>query len=199
MRTLNCSVSRCLNFNNYSGETLDPESKKMPPKKKTSRLGAPFLLIFILMFLSWIVLSGKFDLFHLSLGVVSCLLVAYFSSDLLFQSVTLGTLWKQWARFLMYLPWLIYQIFRANIHVMILVFHPRMMDLIDPRIIKFRSKLKGEIALVTFANSITLTPGTITVYVTEYADFEVHVIDQPSAESLPGDMETRIANIFMES
>jgi multicomponent Na+:H+ antiporter subunit E len=79
-----------------------------------------------------------------------------------------------------------------------LVFHPRMMELIDPRIIKFRSRLKGELALVTFANSITLTPGTITVYVTDYGDFEVHVIDEPSAESLPGDMENKIAKIFGE-
>ncbi len=131
------------------------------------------------MFFSWLILSGKFDVFHLSLGIISCLLVAYFSNDLLFQSVDLGKFGKQWPRFLAYLPWLIYQIFIANIHVMKLVFHPRMMELIDPRIIKFRSKLTGEIPLVIFANSITLTPGTITVYVTEYGDFEVHVIDQP--------------------
>jgi len=177
---------------------LNKKLKKKPQKNGHSRFGAPFLLTFILMFFTWVILSGKFDRFHLSLGVISCLLVAYFSNDLLFQTVDFKIFRKQWPRFALYIPWLIYQIFKANIHVMILVFHPRMMDLIDPRIVKFRSKLKGEIALVTFANSITLTPGTITVYVTEYGDFEVHVIDQPSAESLPGDMETRIANIFME-
>lgn len=96
----------------------------------------------------------------------------------------------------MYIPWLLFQVFLANIHVMYLVFHPKMMDLIDPKIIKFKSSLKGDLAITTFANSITLTPGTITVYATDFGDFEVHVIDSASAESLPGDMETRIAKIF---
>lgn len=168
-------------------------------KNENRRFGMAFLLTFILMFLSWILLSGKFDLFHLGLGAVSCLLVSYFSSDLLFQTLDMGRLRTQWPRFVLYIPWLLIQVFKANIHVMKLAFHPRMLDLIDPGIIKFRSKLKGELALVTFANSITLTPGTITVYVTDYGDFEVHAIDRPSAESLPGDMENRIAKVFKES
>lgn len=175
------------------------EQKTETKESRNSRFGLPFLLTFIVMLVTWILLSGKFDLFHLSLGVISCLLVAYFSSDLLFQSVDFKTLRTQWPLFALYIPWLLLEVLKANIHVMKLVFHPRMMDLIDPRIIKFRSKLKGDIALVTLANSITLTPGTITVYVTEYGDFEVHVIDKPSAESLPGDMENRIAKIFKES
>lgn len=73
-----------------------------------------------------------------------------------------------------------------------------MMDLIDPRIIQFKSKLKSDISLVTFANSITLTPGTITVYVSVYGDFQVHVIDKPSGQSLPGEMEVRVRKIFGE-
>ena len=44
-----------------------------------------------------------------------------------------------------------------------LTFHPRMMELIDPRIIEFDSRLTSDLARTTFANSITLTPGTITV------------------------------------
>ena len=73
-----------------------------------------------------------------------------------------------------------------------------MMDLIDPRIIKFKSKLQSDLARVTFANSITLTPGTITVYVTMDGDFSVHAIDKKSREGLPGEMEARIAKAFGE-
>lgn len=73
-----------------------------------------------------------------------------------------------------------------------------MMERIDPKIIRFRSKLQKDFALVTFANSITLTPGTITVYVSTYGDFSVHAIDEKSRESLPGDMEERIAKAFNE-
>ncbi len=178
-------------------QQLDPYEKETA-ESPSRRINAAFFLTFILLLGTWILLSGKFDAFHLSLGVISCLLVSYFSNDLLFSSFNIKNIFIQWPRFLLYIPWLLYQIFKANIHMMYLVFHPRMMELIDPRIIKFRSRLKSEMSLVTFASSITLTPGTITVYVTEYGDFEVHVIDKPSGDSLPGDMETRIAKIFDE-
>ena len=157
-----------------------------------------FLVTFIIMFGVWVVLSGKFDAFHLSLGLISCGIVAYLSSDLLFSSPKPRGLLVQWARFLRYIPWLMVEITKANLHVTYLVFHPRMMELIDPRIVKFRSKLKSDLALVTFANSITLTPGTITVDVSIDGDFKVHAIDKASGDPLPGEMERRIAKAFGE-
>jgi multicomponent Na+:H+ antiporter subunit E len=69
--------------------------------------------------------------------------------------------------------------------------------LIDPHIIKFKTKLKKDMSLVSFANSITLTPGTITV-VLEAGHYYVHALDRFVAESLPGDMEERVGHIFME-
>ena len=150
------------------------------------------------MFGIWVVLSGKFDAFHLSLGLISCGIVAYLSSDLLFPSPRIKGLLVQWARFLRYIPWLMVEITKANLHVTYLVFHPRMMELIDPRIVKFRTKLKSDLALVTFANSITLTPGTITVDVSIDGDFKVHAIDKASGDPLPGEMERRIAKAFGE-
>ncbi len=162
------------------------------------RFGLVFILTFIILFSGWLLLSGKFDLFHIALGIIACLIVTFVSSDLLFGSSDYRKIPIQWPRFIMYIPWLLYQVFLANIHVMYLVFHPRMMDLIDPRIIKFKSRLKSDLSLTTFANSITLTPGTITVYATDYGEFEVHVIDQMSGDALPGEMETRIAKIFDE-
>ena len=157
-----------------------------------------FALTFVIMFGLWVVLSGRFDSFHLSLGVISCAIVSYLSSDLLFPSPKIKGLLGQWVRFIWYIPWLMLEIIKANLHVTYLVFHPRMMDLIDPRIIKFRSKLKGDLALVTFANSITLTPGTITVYISLKGDFKVHAIDKASGEPLPGEMEAKIAKVFGE-
>ncbi len=160
----------------------------------------PFLVTFFIMFVLWVLLSGKFDAFHLSLGIISCSIVAYFSANLLFETRTMKVtrLLRSWIRFVRYVPWLMYQIFLANLHVLYLTFHPRMMDLIDPRIIKFRSKLQGDLSRVTFANSITLTPGTITVYVTLDGNFSVHAIDKKSREGLPGEMEKRIARAFGE-
>jgi len=146
----------------------------------------------------WILLSGKLDAFHLSLGAISCAIVAYFSGDLLFESPKIMRLPRAWLRFIQYMPWLLYQVFLANLHVLYLTFHPRMHELINPKIINFQSTLKSDLSLVTFANSITLTPGTITVFVSSEGDFHVHAIDDKSAAGLPGEMEARVANAFGE-
>jgi multicomponent Na+:H+ antiporter subunit E len=184
------------NHNQEQAVLTDIENASdIPPQKK---IGASFFITFIILFVIWLLLSGKFDLFHISLGIISCALVSFFSSDLLFPSLKLKGLPIMWLRFIKYIPWLLYQIFLANIHVLYLTFHPRMMELIDPRIIKFKSKLKSDMSLVTFANSITLTPGTITVYVSIDGDFKVHAIDKASGDPLPGEMEEQIGKVFGE-
>lgn len=157
-----------------------------------------FLLTFLIMAFVWVLLSGKLDAFHLSLGAISCAIVAYFSGDLLFESPKIMRLPGAWLRFIRYAPWLLYQVFWANLHVLYLTFHPRMHELINPKIITFRSKLYSDLSLVTLANSITLTPGTITVFVSGDGEFHVHAIDDVSAEGLPGEMEARIAKAFGE-
>ncbi len=158
-----------------------------------------FLITFIILYGFWIFLSGQLDLFHLSLGVISCIIVAYLSKDLLFIEKKAGKRHLlQILRFMKYLPWLFYQILLANIHVAYLVLHPKMDRLIDPRIIRFKIKLKTDISLTTFANSITLTPGTITVLFKE-ASFYVHAIDKKVAEDLlTGEMEDRVDRIYKE-
>lgn len=192
--------------NEQSQENLDRE-RSVGSDEVGSSVGSPrqrrlffypFILTFIIMFGIWVLLSGKFDAFHLSLGLISCGIVAYLSSDLLFGSSKPKGLLSQWARFARYIPWLMVQIIKANLHVTYLVFHPRMMELIDPRVIRFRSKLKSTLALVTFANSITLTPGTITIDVSIDGDFKVHAIDKASGDPLPGAMEANIAKAFGE-
>lgn len=155
-----------------------------------------FVLTFVLMFGLWIVLSGKFEPLLLVLGLISSALVAWTSAQLLFQQPDLGQYVKDSFRFTAYVPWLIYQIVLANFHVLKLVLHPRMMELIDPQLITFQTDLKKDISLVTMANSITLTPGTITASVTADGYFKVHAIDQACAEPLPGEMGERVKKIF---
>lgn len=175
-----------------------PQGKTNPILYRPRKNISSFLLTFLIMAALWILLSGKLDAFHLSLGAISCAIVAYFSGDLLFVSPKIMRLPGAWLRFIQYMPWLLYQVFLANLHVLYLTFHPRMHELINPKIINFQSKLKSDISLVTFANSITLTPGTITVFVSGDGEFHVHAIDDVSAEGLPGEMEARIAKVFRE-
>jgi multicomponent Na+:H+ antiporter subunit E len=149
------------------------------------------LATFVTMLAFWILLSGMFDAFHLSLGVVSCLLVTVFSHELLFY----GEKKRSWLRgtvgVALYAPWLFWQIVLANLEVAYIVLHPRMLDRIDPRLIRFKTFLKRPISKVTFAQSITLTPGTITVHIHE-DEFTVYALTRSAAEALPGEMERRV-------
>ena len=90
-----------------------------------------------------------------------------------------------------YLPWLFYQIILANIEVAWVVLHPRMLEKIDPHLVRFRTSLKRPISKVTFAQSITLTPGTITVNIDD-DEFTVYALTRSASEALPGEMEARI-------
>ncbi len=156
-----------------------------------------FIYTFILMFAFWLLLSGKFDLFHLALGVISSLLVTWMSSDLLFLDRSKkGRLIEVW-RFILYIPWLLKEVLLSTLHVTWLALHPSMKTKIAPRIVDFKTILKSDVARVTLANSITLTPGTITVRV-EGDVFTVHALSDKVASGLPGEMEERIARIFTE-
>jgi multicomponent Na+:H+ antiporter subunit E len=156
------------------------------------------LASFFILLAFWIFMSGLFDIWHFGLGILSCALVAYMSSDLLFKKTGKHRLVsKEVAAFVAYVPWLLYQICLANIYVVKVALSPNLPNRIFPHIVKFRTKLKSEMAVTTFANSITLTPGTITVHI-EGDCFYVHSLDIPLADSLPGEMEERIAKIYGE-
>lgn len=161
--------------------------------------GLNCLATFTLLFAFWIFLSGFFDLFHLFLGMICSGIVAYISHDLLFTQTSLKTLRERHMagkNFLLYLPWLIYQIYLANVHVVYLVWSPRMP--IDPKIIRFKTRWENDLVLVTMANSITLTPGTITLDIRE-AEFYVHALSKKVADDLlGGEMQDRVGRIYGE-
>lgn len=154
------------------------------------------LVVFIFLYIFWMIFSGVFDAFHLSLGAICSGLVAYFFHDLLIEDIGDKLRFKKIVRFLVYLPWLIYQVILANLHVAYLVINPRG---IDPQIVKYKSTLKSDFSKVTFANSITLTPGTITMDIVN-DEFYVHALSQKVADDLrSGEMEEQVAHIFFEN
>ena len=188
-----------MNSRKYQDDRKAADSTGKSGRHGPRRFSAAVVLTFFILFGLWIIFSGRFDGFHLTLGLISCAIVSVFCRDFLFSTPTPGSgTFLLWLRFLDYIPWLLYQILLANLHVLYLVLHPRMMERIDPHIIEFDSRLKSDYSRTTFADSITLTPGTITVNVTELGRYFVHCIDSHSGESLPGEMETRIARVFKE-
>ncbi|MFO7839189.1 MAG: Na+/H+ antiporter subunit E [Desulfosalsimonadaceae bacterium] len=176
---------------NPSGDSSGRKKLRLAPVQPGTRV-----FVFAICFITWIILSGRFDLFHLGLGVIASSIVSLISADIMFPAFQFRRMPGIWLGFVKYIPWLLYQIFLANLHILYLTFHPRMKELIDPRMITFQSKLKDDMALLIFANSITLTPGTVTVHVTVLGKYVVHAIDAESARDLPGFMEEKVEKIF---
>ena len=156
-----------------------------------------FVATFFILFIFWALLSGKYDSFHLTLGAICSIIIAYLTHELLFANVRVGDTMLIVQRFITYIPWLVYQIILSNIHVAYLALSPKMP--IEPQILRFSTKLESDISWVTLANSITLTPGTITMDIKE-GEFFVHALSKKVADDLnTGEMEDRIAHIFMEA
>jgi len=150
------------------------------------------LFTFAIMLSFWVILSGMFDAFHLTLGVICCLLIALFSGKMLFADLRVEVRARQIFGMLVYGPWLLWEIVLSSLQIAYIVLHPQMLDKMDPQLIRFKTKLKSNFARVTFAQSITLTPGTITVSL-QNDEMTVYALTQSAAASLPGEMERRIA------
>jgi len=163
-------------------------------KKTSATTKVKYIVTFLLLLPLWLLLSGHYDLFHISIGIACCALISLYSTDLLFSSAKIATHHIVILRFILYIPWLIYQIILANILVAKLVLSPKLK--IEPQIFSFKTKLTSDLAQTTYGNSITLTPGTITVEI-KGDEFYVHALAGNFADDLlTGDMEKRISKIF---
>ena len=152
-----------------------------------------FVLTVLIMFAFWIFLSGKFSFILLLSGVMSSLLVSYMSNDLLIGNGNMKLGFIRTIRFIRFLPWLLWQIVLANIDLALRTLHPKMP--INPILINIKNNLKTDLGMVILANSITLTPGTVTIDVNEN-EFLVHVISEKAAQSLiSGEMQERVKKI----
>jgi multicomponent Na+:H+ antiporter subunit E len=152
------------------------------------------------LFAFWILLSGKLDAAHLSAGAAAALLIGVAAGRLWALPPTIGAAARhplsglRWARVMLYVPWLVWEIVASGLQVAYVVLHPRMP--IDPRLVRVRVKLPHTLANLTFANSITLTPGTVTLDV-EGDEFLVHALTPASASAIElGELQRVVAALF---
>ena len=152
--------------------------------------------MFVMLFAAWLVLSGHFDPLHLAFGVVCSALVAQLSSGLLFTEAPSRRLLAATWGAVRFAPWLLVEIALATLHVVHLVCRP---ERLRPQVVRFRTRLQGDVARVLLGNAITLTPGTITLGI-EGDEFTVHAVSDVSAAGLrSGEMERRIARALGQS
>ena len=101
-------------------------------------------------------------------------------------------------KLLAYAVWLMWQLVLANIDVICATVRPEIE--IDPCVVRFRYQVDNPMAKVVLANSITLTPGTVTMNMTEDGLYEVHALTVGAADGLKGgDMQKKVAWLFGES
>lgn len=140
-------------------------------------------------FAFWVVMSGYFTPFLIGAGVGCSIAVALFSRRLrvvdpeTHPSRSLSLMLRYW-------PWLAWEIAKSAWDVTRLIVSPRLP--ISPTMIRVRPTQQSDVGRVIYANSITLTPGTITV-LAEDGEFLVHAITQAGADGVAsGDMDRRV-------
>lgn len=150
---------------------------------------------FILFLSVWLALSGKYDVFHVSLGIISSLIVAYTSRDLINNSNNICKNIKIFIKFLFYIPWLIYQIILSNFMITRIVLSKNVIKNITPRIFTYETVLTSDLAKMFLANSITLTPGTITISVVDNK-LTIHALKEEGAIEGVKAIEDKLLKVF---
>ena len=142
--------------------------------------------------LAWLLWSGHLEPLMLGYGVASCALVLWLSLRMKLidpESVPHHLL----GGMLLYIPWLLLEIAKANLHVARVILTPSLP--IQPRVIRVRATQRSELGNTIFANSITLTPGTVALDV-RGGSILVHALtDQAAAGLTDGAMDSRVSRL----
>jgi multicomponent Na+:H+ antiporter subunit E len=150
----------------------------------------------LMLTLAWWLWSAHTETLIIIFGVISIALVLFFFHRMEREAgdsyeYTLGL------RPLLYFPYIVWEIITANFYVAKIIISPKMK--ISPKMFRTSASQKTEIGQAVYANSITLTPGTITLDVRD-GQFLVHALTEETAEGvLSGDMDRRVTRLEGEN
>lgn len=138
--------------------------------------------MYVLFFLAWIIFNGNITLEIVIFGVVIATVMFVFMCKFMDYSLRKElNVYKKSIWFLAYVIVLLREIVKANLAII-----PKILTVeeeMDPIIVKFRTSLKSDFTRMLLANSITLTPGTITISL-EGDEYTIHCLDVSLAEGL---------------
>lgn len=159
------------------------------------------VLSFISLMLFWTIMSGFLDLIHLSMGVVTVsgiLMLNYkLKSHRFFDDDMDDMKQLRIGRAIYYLFWMIYQIVIAGFHVVGVILKPSMP--VQTTMLRFKTDLPSSHAKMILGNSITLTPGTLTVDI-EGDYFTVHALTTHSYQGITNDeMPRQVLKLFEDT
>lgn len=143
----------------------------------------------LVLFGTWLLLSGFFEPLLLGLGIVSCLVVGFIAHRMDMVDHEGHPIHLGW-RALTYWIWLAMEIVKANLDVARRIVDPKLP--IHPVLIQVKTSQRSELGQVIYANSITLTPGTVSIRVAENTIL-VHAVAEEMAKDLEsGEMDRRV-------
>ena len=136
-------------------------------------------IIFVVSLIIWLGLTSSLNVFSVIVGAALSLFVSFMVSEMFVRKVPVRVKAVFW--FWYYVPVFLWACIKANIDVAYRVIHPGLP--LNPGIVKVKTKLKSELGLTFLSNSITLTPGTLTVDVDkENGYLYIHWIDVKDIE-----------------
>lgn len=162
-----------------------------------------FFEVFGLLMLLWIVMSGIFTVKFIIYGcvssfLISCFVVGSLRIGGLKSNRTYFILHANYPRLIIYFLWLIKEVVKSAIDVSKIALSSKMK--IEPLVLWFKADYDNPAARAILANSITLTPGTVTIDIYDSGVFSVHALNRDFAEGLlAGDMQKRIAKLYGET
>ena len=152
------------------------------------------VLLASLLFIFWIVLTATFVAYELVLGAICSAFAAVISVSILVHTLDRRITPMVMLRFPVYALAMIWEITKANIDVALIIINPKLP--VDPRIIEYKTYLPDDLPRTVFADSITLTPGTVTVELEEDRLY-VHCLAPHHEEGLrEGRLERLVAWLF---
>ncbi|MEJ2543204.1 MAG: Na+/H+ antiporter subunit E [Calditrichaceae bacterium] len=147
------------------------------------------ITVFILAFLAWLALTGVTRMQEVIAGLIISLIVSLLAGHLVVTTKKKNPLVTRLLYGILYIFKFIWEMLKANMHVAYIVLHPMLP--IKPGIVKIKTKLKKDTSLTMLSNSITLTPGTLTVDVDpKEQSLYIHWIDVESE-----DVDTNTKNV----
>lgn len=150
------------------------------------------LLLSSILFVFWVVLTATFAAHDLVLGAVCSALVAAAAFALLGQALDSRITPQVLLRLPLFMLRMMWEIIKANYDVAKIILNPKLP--VEPMIVEYHTYLPDDLPRTVFADSITLTPGTVTVEIEEDR-LSVHCLCPYHAEGLSG-LETLVAWLF---
>ena len=150
------------------------------------------LVLLLLMAALWLLLSGYFTPLQLSFGALSCGFTVWMAGRMGLLRPGFPRL-RVSARSPGYIVWLAWEIVISNLHVARVVLSPRMP--LQRQVVRIKPTQKSAFGIAIHANSITLTPGTLTLD-TDEGDLEVHALTARVADDVrSGEMDRRVTRL----